>query len=115
MLWRGGRRYRAQVELLTDNLVSGRNPQLAAFQLRVALLRNQNRRDDLESFLQAVIQRSDAPEMLSAAQSRAQVDGFPPVEQAAIERQIAVTADPVERMSLRLDLARCLRRPGPSD
>jgi hypothetical protein len=107
--------YRARVDLLTDNLASGRNPQLTAFNLRVSLLRSQNRRDDLERFLQAVIQRSDAPEILGAAQSRGQVDGFPSIEQAAIERRIAVSTDPVERMSLRLDLARWFEGQGRSN
>src|SRR5439155_1576713 len=33
---------RASIEQLTDNLVSSRNPEMGAFNLRVALLRNQN-------------------------------------------------------------------------
>ena len=97
---------RAQIELLTDNLVSGRNLETGSFNLRVALLRNQNRRDDLEKFLLALASRADAPELLSAIDNTGRVDGYPRVQQAAIERQIAVNTDPVERMRLRLGLAR---------
>jgi len=104
--------YRARVDQLTDNLTSGRNPQLAAFNLRVAFLRSQRRRDDLQRFLEGVIQRSDVIEILNAAQNRGRVDGFPSVEQAALERRIAVSTDSVEKMSLRLDLARWLEGQG---
>ncbi len=97
---------RVPVEQLTDNLVSARNPQMGAFQLRVALLRNQNRRDDLETFLLAVAGRANTPELLTAVETDARIDGFPKVQQASIERQIAQESDPVERMRIRLSLAR---------
>jgi tetratricopeptide (TPR) repeat protein len=97
---------RAQVEQLTDNLVSARNPQMGAFQLRVALLKNQNRRDDLEAFLLAVAARANVPALLTAIGEQGRIDGFQKAQQAAIEREIAQETDPVERMRLRLSLAR---------
>ncbi len=97
---------RGEVEQLTSNLVSGRNPEIGAVRLRAALLRNQNRRDDLEKMLVAVAGRSDSMELLQVLENEARVDGFPKAQQAAIEREVAITADPVDKMRLRLDLAR---------
>ncbi|MBZ5603051.1 MAG: hypothetical protein LAO79_12155, partial [Acidobacteriia bacterium] len=97
---------RNDIEQLTANLVSARNPEVGAYRLRTALLRNQNRRDDLEKTLLDVASRANTPELLSLIENDARVDGFPKVQQAAIERQIAVATDPVEKMRLRLGLAR---------
>ena len=97
---------RASIEQLTDNLVSSRNPEMGAFNLRVALLRNQNRRDDLEKFLLDVAARTNVPELLAAIDDAGRFDGYPEVQRTAIERQIAISNDPVERMRLRLALAR---------
>jgi cellulose synthase operon protein C len=95
-----------QIEQLTQNLASDRNPRPGMFQLRVALLRNQNRREDLESFLLNVTSRTTSLEVLSRVENTARVDGFPKVEQASIEKQIVMMTDPVEKMRLRLALAR---------
>ena len=76
------------------------------FQLRVALLRNQNRRDDLESFLLNAASRTNSLEVLALIENTARVDGFPKAQQASIEKQIALMSDPVEKMRLRLALAR---------
>ena len=97
---------KAEVEQLTSNLVSARNPEMGAFHLRVALLRNQGRRTDLEKFLTDLASRANEPDLLAAIETNAHADRLPNAEQAAIERQVAVTNDPVERMRLRLSLAR---------
>ena len=97
---------RADIEQLTENLVSARNPRESAFALRVALLRNQNRRDDLEKLLLTVTARTNSVTLLSAIENDARVDGFGKARQAAMEREIAVATDPVERLRLRLTLAR---------
>ncbi len=97
---------RTQIEQLTQNLVTDRNPPSGMFQLRVALLRNQNRRDDLESFLLNVSARTTSLEVLAQIENTARVDGFPKAQQASIEKQIVLMTDPVEKMRLRLALAR---------
>jgi len=97
---------RPQIEQLTANLVSDRNPPAGMFQLRVALLRNQNRRDDLEAFLLNTAARTTSLEVLTHIENAARVDGFPKVQQASIEKQVALMTDPVEKMRLRLTLAR---------
>lgn len=97
---------RASIDQLTANLVSDRNPPPGMFQLRVALLRNQNRRDDLEKFLLNASSRATSIEVLTLIENAARADGFPKVQQASIERQIQMMTDPVEKMRLRLALAR---------
>ncbi len=97
---------RPQIERLTLNLVSDRNPRPGMFQLRVALLRAQNRRDDLESFLRNTTSRTNSLDVLTEIESTARVDGLPQAQQAAIEKQIAIMTDPVEKLRLRLALAR---------
>lgn len=97
---------RAQIEQLTASLVSARNPEPGMFQLRVALLRNQNRREDMESFLLNAASRTTSPELLAQIENTARVDGLPKAQQASIEKQIALMTDPVEKMRLRLALAR---------
>jgi len=101
-----------QIEQLTANLASDRNPPAGAFQLRVALLRNQGRRDDLAKFLTDVARRADSPELLASIENEARADRMPDAQQAAIERQVAVTSDPVEKMRLRLSLARFFESQG---
>ncbi len=97
---------RPQIEQFTANLVSDRNPPPGVFQLRVALLRNQNRRDDLEAFLLNAAGRANSLETLARIEEAAQADDLPRAQQLAIERQIAVMTDPVEKLRLRLALAR---------
>ena len=76
------------------------------YQLRVALLRNQNRRDDLEAFLMNTTSRTTSLEVLASVENTARVDGMPKAQQASIEKQITLMTDPVEKMRLRLALAR---------
>ena len=82
------------------------DPDLNAVRLRVALLRDQNRRDDLGKFLSETVSRSDSPDILAELQETARASGFSQVQQTAMERRIAITNDPVDKMSLRLALAR---------
>ncbi len=97
---------RPQIEQLTQNLVSDRNPPEGMFALRVALLRSQNRRDDLEAFLLSTASRTTSLEVLTEIEKVARVDGFSKAQQASLEKQIALMTDPVEKMRLRLALAR---------
>src|SRR5262249_54065610 len=87
---------RGEIEQLTNNLVSARNPEMGAYNLRIALLRNQNRRDDLEKLLLEIAGRATTPELLLRIENDARIDGFPRAQQASIERQIAIATDPVE-------------------
>jgi hypothetical protein len=97
---------RPQVEQLTLNLVSDRNPQPGMFKLRVALLTSQNRREDLEKFLQNVTARTNSLESLALVEETARVEGFSKSQQAALEKRVALMTDPVEKLRSRLALAR---------
>jgi cellulose synthase operon protein C len=97
---------RGDIEQLTENLVSAKNPKESALGLRVALLRNQNQRDDLEKLLLAATARTDSAALLSAIENDARVDGFSKAQEAAMEREIAIALDPVERLRLRLAMVR---------
>ena len=97
---------RASIDAITDNLVSGKNPDINAVRLRVALLKDQNRISEMEQFLQQATARADSVELLTELEATASTWGFAQVQQTAMERRISLTTDPVDKMSLRLSLAR---------
>ncbi len=97
---------RALVEKLTTARASGPDPSAAAVALRTAVLEAQNRRDDLRLFLLDVTARTRSLELLETIRGTAGRTGLDEVEERSIERQIALAADPVERMQLRLALMR---------
>ncbi len=80
----------------------------AAPELRIDVLKAQQRRPELEAYLSkemAVATRvADITPLVDAAREQ----GFDTVEREGLEREIAVTLDPVERMRLRIDLAKYL-------
>lgn len=96
----------ALVEKLTIERASGANPDPAAVALRTAVLEAQNRRDELRRFLIDVAGRTSSMELLETIRNTASRAGLDEAEERALERQIAVTGDPVERMRLRLALMR---------
>jgi Tfp pilus assembly protein PilF len=96
------------VDQLTDNLASARNPSADSMRLRIAVLKNQGRRDDLERFLADVSARATDAGVQSYVQATASSEALRKVEQSALEKRIALEADPVERMRLRLTYANLL-------
>ncbi|MGH9628633.1 MAG: hypothetical protein ACRD7E_09890, partial [Bryobacteraceae bacterium] len=96
------------VDASTLKQISGPNPTISGFTLRVAVLEAQNRREDLEELLSGLAERSTSFELLSEIEETAVRLGFDQVRQASLERRVALTADPVERIRLRLALARSL-------
>jgi tetratricopeptide (TPR) repeat protein len=97
---------RAIVEKLTTERAGGANPDAAAVTLRIAILEAQNRRDDLMQFLLGVIARTSSLEMLETLRETAGKLGLEDVAGRSLERQVTVATDPVEKMRLRLALAR---------
>jgi cellulose synthase operon protein C len=97
---------RTDVDQLTDNLSSSRDPSFAQFRLRAALLRNQGRRADLENFMMAVAGRATSPELLAAIENEGRIEEFARVEETALQRQIATTTDPVDKIRLRVSMMR---------
>jgi Tfp pilus assembly protein PilF len=97
---------RDAIEKLTVAQTAGANPAQAAVSLRTEVLETQERRNDLVEFLLGVVGRSSSLELLDSIRETAGNLGLDQVQGSAIERQIAVATDPVERMRLRLDLMR---------
>jgi Tfp pilus assembly protein PilF len=97
---------RALIDRLTIAAADPADAPLKAVSLRIEVLEQQQRRDELEHFLLAKLGASTAPEILTSIEETASDQGFADIQQRAIERQIAVTGDPVEQMRLRLALMR---------
>lgn len=98
--------HRATVEQATAKGVSGPNPRALAVSLRVAVLEAQHRRNDLKKFLLALVEGAPSWELLESVDRIAEQQGFETVRERSLERQIALATDPVDRMRLRLTLAR---------
>ncbi|MEO8028467.1 MAG: hypothetical protein ABI823_18445, partial [Bryobacteraceae bacterium] len=101
-----------KIDQLTANLTSARTPTPEAFALRVELLRNQNRRDDLERFLLEVCGTATSTDLIARAENWGRVEGLPQVQQRALERQVVLTTDPIDKMRSRIALARFFESQG---
>ena len=97
---------RAGIEARSAALVAGANPSRAAVSLRLAILEELNRRDDCAALLLTLARGTSSAELLDDVSAAAARLGFENVREAAIERQIALATDDVERVRLRLALAR---------
>ncbi len=96
--------HRPLVEEATINAVAGPNPSAAALNLRVALLEEQNRRDDLEKLLGSMVESASSFDILENVEQIASRQGFDALRRRTLERRIALLSDPVERLRLRLAL-----------
>jgi cellulose synthase operon protein C len=94
------------VDRVTAQTASGANPGANAVSLRVAVLKAQNRQADLKSFLGSLANETSSLDLLARLGEIAGDEGLESVGETALLRQIAVIRDPVERMQLRLRLAR---------
>jgi len=70
---------------------------MGAFKLRVALLRNQSRRGDLESFAGSSPRERIRRSCFRPSKKMAGIADFRASRTAPIQRQIAVATDPVEK------------------
>jgi predicted Zn-dependent protease len=96
---------RAVIEGRTAAIVATKNPERPAVALRVSILEQQNRRDDISALLFSLAHEAESPELLEDLSSAAARLGFENVREAVLERQIALASDDVERIGLRLALA----------
>src|SRR5207302_4532787 len=74
--------------------------------LRVKILEAQNRKREMESFLNSVANSTTSIEQAEQIETLAQQKSLEVVRQHAIEKQVALTADPVTRLQLRYTLIR---------
>ena len=88
----------------TASLGAGTSPSMAEIALRVDILNALQRREDAAAALDGVVTRSSSLDLLGSIEQLAREQSFVRVQQHAIERQIAITTDPVRRMELRYSL-----------
>jgi len=81
-------------------------PTIDAIKLRVAVLETQNRRKDVELLLAAIGERTTSLETLEWLEETARQKSLETVQEKVLEKQAAVTTDPVRKLELRYSLAR---------
>ncbi len=75
-------------------------------ELRIEVLRAQQRKPELEAYLAKGIAVATQISALTPLVNAAREEGFESVQRQGLEREVAVTLDPVERMRLRIELAK---------
>ena len=107
--------HQALVEEVTAGLASGRSPRESAIALRVEILEAQNRMQELETLLLTLANSAGALEALEQVERLSEKYGFEGVREKSLEQQINLAGDPVDRMRLRLALARFHEGRGKTD
>jgi hypothetical protein len=97
-------RLRDIVDQATATLAEGEAPKLESVKLRIAVLEAQNRPKDVEKLLADLAGRTNSLEMLEWLESTAREKSLSAVQQTVLERQAAVTTDPIRRLELRYSL-----------
>ncbi len=97
---------RELVDQSTAKIATGTNPSMSAVNLRVKVLEAQNRKPELESFLDSVVSGANTIEQAEDIENLGQQKSLEGVRQHALEKQIALTTDPVTRLQLRYSLIR---------
>jgi len=99
-------KFRDLVDRSTAKIVAPSNSSTAAIYLRVKVLETQNRKAEMETFLDAIANSASSIEQAEDIENLAQQKSLEAVRQHALERQAALTADPVARLQLRYALIR---------
>ena len=92
------------VDAATDKAVAASSFDTTAIELRVAVLEAQSRKQDEIVLLNSALDHSTAVEVLESIESMARDKSLESVRQHALERQAAVSNDPVRRLELRYAL-----------
>lgn len=92
------------VDAATDKAATASKYDIAAIELRVAVLEAQSRKADLITFLNTALDRSSSVEVLESLENMAKEKSLEAVRQHALERQAAVSGDPIRRLELRYAL-----------
>ena len=99
-------KFRDVVDQSTANITATASSSMAAVNLRVKVLDAQNRKPEMERFLDSLAQGTPSIEQAEEIEDLAQQKSLEAVRQHAIERQAALTTDPVTRLQLRYALIR---------
>ncbi len=99
-------KFRDVVEQNTAKIDESPAQSMAAVYLRVKILEAQGRRPEMEAFLDAIVSNTTSIEQAEDIETLAQQKSLETVRQHALERQAALTTDPVTRLQLRFSLVR---------
>ncbi len=99
-------KFRDLADQATSKLASPSTPSMAAVYLRVKVLEVQNRMPEAESFLDALVKTTTSIEQAEELEALAQQKSLETVRQHALEKQAALSTDPVTRLQLRYALIR---------
>lgn len=102
----GRKKFQTQIDRDTAALLQQKHPSAAQIQLRAGILSTQNKTSQLARELSQLVARSTALDTLATVANTADQYSLVPVQQQALQRQIALTHDPVRRLQLRYSLAR---------
>ena len=95
---------RDEAERATASLTEGASPSIDAIKLRVAVLETENRPKDVEQTLAAIGERTSSLEVLEWLEETARQKSLETVQERALEKQAAITTDPVRKLELRYSL-----------
>ena len=95
---------KAAVDHATAHVADGPDPALNAIRLRFLILQMQERKPELRAFLLDALGRTDSLEVAEGIEGIAQNQSIEDVRERALERQAALTGDPVRRLELRYSL-----------
>ncbi len=99
-------KFRDLVDQNTAKIAALPSPSMPAVNLRVKVLETQNRKPEMESFLDALAKGTTSIEQAEEIENLAQQKSLEGVRQHAIEKQAALTTDPVTRLQIRYALIR---------
>jgi len=97
-------RFHDLVDQATQNAVAGAAPTMTAINVRVSVLETQNRKQELATFLDSIVSRTNSIEQAEDIERLAQQKSLEDVRQHALEKQASLTTDPVNRLQLRYSL-----------
>ena len=88
----------------TARLITFPNPPMTAVYLRVRVLEAQDRKSEMEGFLDSVANTTTSIEAAENVESLAEQKSLEKIRQQALEKEIDLTTDPVNRLQLRYRL-----------
>jgi predicted Zn-dependent protease len=97
-------KFRDLVDQSTAKIAVLPNPSMTGVELRVSVLEAQNRKQEMESFLDSVALSTTSIEQAEDIETLAQQKSLEGVRQHALVKQAALTTDPVTRLQLRYSL-----------
>ncbi|MBZ5507797.1 MAG: hypothetical protein LAO78_20235 [Acidobacteriia bacterium] len=95
---------RDAVDAASDRAVAASKYSLGAIQLRLEVLEAQGRKQEMATLLLAALDNSNSVETLESIENTAREKSLEAVRQHALERQAAVSTDPIRRLELRYAL-----------